>query len=81
MSDRKIRYEILIEAVLIVVAIASIAWAQTKFFGDIALLDLSRLDVKASMQNLATLLSLLSLAMLFSGAIAGYLIGKYSHIK
>jgi integral membrane sensor domain MASE1 len=81
MKDGRVRYEVLIASILLVVSIVSLVLAYFMVSGQIALFDLSRLDVRGSMQNLAFLLTLLSFASLFMGAVIGWLFGKYLRAK
>jgi hypothetical protein len=45
----------------------------------IDLVDLARLDMLGSINNIIALLTLLAVGCLFLGTVSGYLIGKYRH--
>jgi len=80
LSDGKIRREVLIGYLLIagVFFMCIIAYFVVRIQVDAV--DLTRLDVRGSISNLAMLLTLLAVACIFLGAISGYIIGKYGHL-
>ncbi len=79
MSDGKIRREVLVGSLLIAVGLFMSIIAYFAVRIQIDVLDLARLNVRDSISNLAILLTILSVACLFLGALGGYLIGKYRY--
>jgi heme A synthase len=78
-SDGKIRREVLVGSLLIAVGLFMSIIAYFAVRIQIDVLDLARLNVRDSISNLAILLTILSVACLFLGALGGYLIGKYRY--
>ena len=79
MSDGKIRREVLVGSLLIIVGlfVCIIAYFAVRIQVDV--LDTARLNVRESFDNLTALLTILAVGCLFLGAISGYIIGKYRH--
>jgi NAD/NADP transhydrogenase beta subunit len=80
MSNGKIRREVLIGVLLLAIGFLGCVVAYFSVRVQVDSLDLTRLDVRASINNLEALLIVLSVACLLLGALGGYLIGKYRHL-
>jgi hypothetical protein len=74
------RREVLIGSLLIVVGLVVSIIVYFAVRIQIDILDVARADLRSSINNLAILLILLSVACLFLGTVGGYLIGKYRHV-
>lgn len=79
MSDGKVSREVLVGSLLIAVGFFMCIIAGLTVHVQIDLLDLTRLDVRGSIDNLVALLTGLGVACLFLGVVSGFLIGKYRH--
>lgn len=79
MSDAKIRREVLVGSLLLVIGLFLCIIVGLAVHMQIDSLNLNQFDARSSMNNLAMLLTLLAVACLFFGAVSGYIIGKYRH--
>jgi hypothetical protein len=80
LSGGKVRREVLIGVLLLAVGFLGCVVAYFSVRVQVDSLDLTRLDVRASINNLGAFLIVLSMTCLLLGAIGGYLIGKYRHL-
>lgn len=78
-SDGRTRREVLIGSLLIAAGLAVCVMAYFAVHIQIDLVDLARLDMLGSINNIIALLTLLAVGCLFLGTVSGYLIGKYRH--
>lgn len=79
MSDGKIRREVLVGSLLIVVGLFVCIMAYLSVQIQVDVLDVARLNTRESISNIVAFLTILSVACLFLGTVSGFLIGKYRH--
>lgn len=84
MSDRKARNVafagVLVGILLLVIGVVGALIGSFMVILQVGNLDLTRLDVRASIDNLVWLFFGLTVVCLGLGAIGGYLIGKYRYV-
>jgi hypothetical protein len=76
-SDRKTRREVLVGSLLIVAGLFVCIMAYLAVQIQVDVLDVARLNMRDSINNIVAFLTILSVACLFLGMVSGFLIGKY----
>jgi hypothetical protein len=74
---RKLRFEVLLGAVLLCVSVSSIVWVFSMVCAASEVGTMERADIK----QWSSVLILMSVTTLFMGSVGGYIIGKYLHVS